>query len=93
MVFIKLLAFPLPGLNFGADAGRECTGDQPPGIASGVSTEDGVPRGCLTRSAANQMVGTRFSTKDHPTAGKLIFCASLDLQAGLTIRAKKLRLR
>jgi hypothetical protein len=40
------LAFPLSGLMFGADAGRECTGEQPPGLASGVSTEDGVPRGC-----------------------------------------------
>ena len=45
-VLVIALTFPLPGLKFGADAGRECTGDQPPGIASGVSTEDGVPRGC-----------------------------------------------
>jgi hypothetical protein len=75
---------------FGADAGRECTGEQPPGLASVVSTEDGVPRGCSTRSAANQMVGTRFPTKDHLTAGELIFWARLDLQAGLTAKAKKL---
>jgi hypothetical protein len=36
------------------------------------------------------MVGTRFPTKDHLTAGELIFWARLDLQAGLTAKAKKL---
>ena len=42
---LAVLASAVRGPVAGAEAGRGCAGEQPSGIASGVSTDEGVPRG------------------------------------------------
>ena len=85
------LASALRGPLAGAEAGRGCAGEQPSGIASGVSTDDGVLRGRTPRSAVRISAGACLQMENHRTVAELSFWARADWLVGLRLELKKLR--
>ena len=90
---LAVLVSAVRGPLAGAEAGRGCAGEQPSGIASGVSTDEGVPRGRTPRSAVRFLAGARLQMENHRTAAELSLWARVDWLVGLRSGSKKIRSR
>ena len=84
------LASAVRGPLAGAEAGRGCAGEQPSCLASGVSSDEGVPRGRTPRSAVRFSAGARLQMENHRTVAELSLWARVAWLGGLRCGPKKL---